>query len=300
MSKHLIITGASGKLGRKLVQHLSGCGHRITAVARGHPSRISGACEVLSVDLAISPLPKGLVTKDCTIFHLAGTVPREARRTDPVASGNVAMARNIAITQPRRLILLSSLAASVAEKTPNMARQYGHEKRAVEAVFGDALPKGAVVTLRPPAIYGPGMSGPTAQLAALVGRGVPLPLRSITTARPYFSLGNLLSLVDCLLAARSDDWCSVTGVPLEVHDGTLVRTCDLVRHLAAAQGKQARLIPSPAWVLRLAGQLSGKSELVAGALDPVLCDMDMSRLAAIGWRPIERMPDSLRYLNESA
>jgi len=300
MSKNLIITGASGQLGRQLVRHLSGHGHRITAVAGTNPGRISGACEVVSVDLAACPLPKGLATKDCTIIHLAGTVPREAERTDPSASGNVAMARNLAQVRPKRLILLSSLAASVAEKFPDTARQYGQEKLAVEAIFGDALSKEAVVTLRPPAIYGPGMSGPITQLAALVGRDLPLPLGSITTARPYVSLGNLLSLFDCLLDAGSDDWRSLTDVPLEVHDGHLVRTCDLVRHLAVAQGKQARLVPVPARLLSLAGRVAGKSELVAGALDPVPCDIDMSRLGAIGWQPVERMPDSLRFLGEGA
>ena len=297
MPKHVLITGASGQIGKALVKRLAARGHKITAIAGSRSERLAMVAKVYCVDLAKAPLPKGLLTKDSIVLHLAGTVPREAKQKNPSASINATIARNLVRSQPGRVINLGSLSASAAETHLKTARQYGHEKLAVEQILAEALPGGSVVYLRPPAIYGEGIKGPIERLSGLVRRGVPLPLASITTPRPYFSLGNLLSLFQALV--ESDDFNAVAGVPLEVHDGELVRTCDLVRHLASAQGVRERMIPVPAGVLRIAGRITGKNELISGAIDPVPCAMDLNRLETIGWSPVEQMPDSLRFLRGS-
>lgn len=294
MPKHVVITGASGQIGKALVKRLAARGHKITAIAGSRPEGLAMAAKVHCVDLAKAPLPDGLLTEGSIVLHLAGTVPREARQKNPSASINAAIARNLVRSQPARVINLGSLSASVAETDPETARQYGHEKLAVERILVEALPSGSVAYLRPPAIYGEGIEGPIARLSGLVRRGVPLPLASVTTPRPYLSLGNLLSLFQALV--ESDDLDAVAGVPLDVHDGEMVRTCDLVRHLASAQGVAVRMFPAPVGVLRMAGRITGKNELISGAIDPVPCVMDLNRLETIRWAPAEQMPDSLGFL----
>jgi len=296
LPKHVVITGASGQIGIALVHRLAARGHKITAIARSRPEELSMATKVYCVDLAKDPLPEGILTNDSIVLHLAGTVPREAKTKDPSGSINAAIAKNLVLSRPGQLINLGSLSASVAEARPDFARQYGHEKLAAERIFAASLPGGSVVYLRPPTIYGETIKGPVMRLAALVRRGVPLPLASVTTPRPYMSLGNLLSLFQTLV--ETDDLSAVANGPLEVHDGELVRTCDLVRHLASAQGIPARIVPAPVRLLRLAGRVTGKSELVSGAIDPVPCNMDSNRLGAIGWSPTEKMPNSLRFLHQ--
>lgn len=296
MPKDVVITGASGQIGKALVQMLAARGHKVTAITRSHPMDLSGAAAVHTVDLAKDPLPNGILTDDSVVLHLAGTVPREVAPVDTDETLNVAIARNLVQSRPRRLVMLSSLSASVAQQTPAIARQYGREKLAVERVISEALPENSFVILRPPAIYGPGIRGPIAQLAILVRRGMPLPLALATAARPYLALDNLLTLFEAVVEADATMWDGLTGTPVALHDGQMVRTCDLVRHLAAAQGKRALLLPVPLGFLRVAGRLTRRKELVSGAIDPVPGPINLTRLADFGWKPSAQMPETLTYL----
>jgi nucleoside-diphosphate-sugar epimerase len=53
-SVRVLVTGASGFIGRALAQALLRQGHEVVCAARG-PPRMAGACEALPVDLARVP-----------------------------------------------------------------------------------------------------------------------------------------------------------------------------------------------------------------------------------------------------
>jgi nucleoside-diphosphate-sugar epimerase len=69
-----------------------------------------------------------------------------------------------------------------------------------------------------------------------------------------------------------------------VSDGEDISTPDLVRKLAAALGKRARLLPVPVGILQLAGAVTGKTaeiDRLVGSLQ-----VDSSRMRSdLGWTP---------------
>ena len=69
-----------------------------------------------------------------------------------------------------------------------------------------------------------------------------------------------------------------------VSDGEDVSTPELVRRIARALGKPARLLPVPTALLRLGGALAGRSDDVARLLDDLVVDSSRIRVR-LGWRP---------------
>jgi UDP-glucose 4-epimerase len=69
-----------------------------------------------------------------------------------------------------------------------------------------------------------------------------------------------------------------------VSDGEDVSTPELVRRIARALGKPARLLPVPATLLRLGGRLTGRSDDVARLLDDLAVDSSRIRERLV-WRP---------------
>jgi UDP-glucose 4-epimerase len=71
-----------------------------------------------------------------------------------------------------------------------------------------------------------------------------------------------------------------------------VSTPALVRLLARALGRPARLLPVPASLLRLLGRISGKTGAVARLTDSLQVDAAHLR-NTLGWRPIASLPQGL-------
>jgi hypothetical protein len=66
--------------------------------------------------------------------------------------------------------------------------------------------------------------------------------------------------------------------------------------MAAAMGVAPRLLPIPVSLLRVAAAATGKKELVSGAIDRLDVAPVEELETAFGWRPVERMPESLAFL----
>jgi nucleoside-diphosphate-sugar epimerase len=67
-------------------------------------------------------------------------------------------------------------------------------------------------------------------------------------------------------------------------DGDDLSTPQLVRHIAAALGHPARLVPFPVAVLRALGRIAGRSAEVARLTGSLLVDSGPAR-RELGWRP---------------
>ncbi|MCW9003023.1 MAG: NAD-dependent dehydratase, partial [Rhodospirillales bacterium] len=78
-----------------------------------------------------------------------------------------------------------------------------------------------------------------------------------------------------------------------ITDGAPSSTPQLVRDIAAALGKPARLFPVPSMLLRLAGRLTGKSDQVSRLLDSLEVD-DSAFRKTFGWVPAFTMTEGLQ------
>lgn len=233
--------------------------------------------------------------------HLAAqTNGSRANATGPEVE-TVAIARNvrdfIAATGIRRVLVLSSIAASIAEKNQKSARRYGLEKLAADKLFiGLQKDKHAVIILRPPAVYGDGMQNSMSVLAALVRKGIPIPLGAAIEPRNYISLRNLANLIETIVGSSDLLWMDKSPQIYEPSDGQGVSTRNLVGMMGGAIGRKPYLLYVPLPLLRLTGNLTGRAELISGAIDRLDVANEMSLKHRFGWRPVEQMPESLAFL----
>jgi nucleoside-diphosphate-sugar epimerase len=231
----VVVTGASGFIGRCLDTALSRAGH-----------------EVLAVDLRTASVPAG-----DAVVHLAAIAHRRAS-AEEIERVNVGLARQVgqaAAAHGAALVFLSSVKvhgeasqAPFTEASPLAPGDaYGRSKaRAEEALR--AIPGLRLAVLRPPLVYGPGVKANFLALMAALARGIPLPLASVKNRRSLVYVGNLAdAILHCI---------GRTGTFL-VSDGESRSTPQLCRSLGEALGRPARLFAFPPALLpaRLAGSL---------------------------------------------
>lgn len=292
-SVRVAVTGASGFIGRGLLPALGASGADVAALSRQPapdplPASVSWH-QIPAYDDPAALEAAGPV--DCLI-HLADnpdrTAPRSAEAGEKIARTlGAAMARS----GTRRLVLASSVYARLAPDPGG----YGYGKRLVERALLEAEDISTVI-LRLPPVYGPGARGGFAALAHLVRRGLPLPFRTAREPRAYLSRENLAALFVSMIGADDAAWMRAAGQVFEPSDGTQITTADLIRAMAGAMGRPARLLPVPKGALRALGRMTGKADMIAGALDRLDVTGNSGLEDIFGWTPRERMPGSLGFL----
>jgi nucleoside-diphosphate-sugar epimerase len=138
---------------------------------------------------------------------------------------------------------------------PHQNDLYAQSKRAAEEFLlsTDVCAVLEPVIVRLPLVYGTGVKGNMAMLMRLARSGLPLPLAGIENYRSFINIPNC---VDFLLAAACHP--DAAGRILLVTDREDVSTPNLLRTIARASGKSARLFPVPSGFLKLACSLLGK------------------------------------------
>lgn len=300
-SVRVLLTGATGFIGRHLIAHIMGKGHVVSVVSRKTASDIDGRCAVQVVgDLASNNVPISAFVNTDVVVHLAGHAT--SKNSGPIEESlNVRMAR-VVVARAReagvpKVLVLSSIAATVLEKHPDLARRYGEEKLAADKVFLANLEREQrLVIVRPPAVYGPGMGGALATLSKIIAKGLPLPFGQARAPRNYMSVYNLISLLDTIIGAPDMAWARANRQIFNVADARLVHTDALIQMIAQAMGCSARQISIPLPLLRIAARTIGKTEMISGAFDALDIANNTPATHIFGWRPTEVMPESLTFL----
>lgn len=293
----LAVTGGTGFIARGVLETCVESGLSCRALSRStRPPWAGQAIEWLTVP---SYSDAAALTKALTgvrhILHLADNPDRnDVRSAEDAARICVALIEAVRSNRVKGVIVASSVYAA---KDQRGRASYGSVKRMIEREFLSAQDLRTIV-LRLPPVYGPGGQGGLATLSRLVRKGLPLPLGAATVPRSYLSRRNLASLVVTIVGAGDDTWRSEANKLFEPSDGIPVSTRDIVRGMAAQIGVRSRLIPIPIGLLRMAAAAAGRSELVSSAIDSLEVAPVEVLEAAFGWRPIERMPESLAFLRD--
>lgn len=294
----VLLTGATGFVGRATLAAAAARGLSIRAVVRGGvvPDH---ATEVVRIgDLGLEDNWARVVEGVDTVIHLAARVHvMRDPTTDPLAAFravNVVGTRRLAVAAAaagvRRFVFVSSVkvhgdtthdgpftpASPLAPIGP-YARSKAESEVSLAGIAAETQME--VVVVRPPLVYGPGVGANFLSLLRLIDRGVPLPLGRVRNRRSLIYVGNLADLL--LVAATCTD--PVGGTFLAA-DGPPLSTPELVRRIARALGRPARLLPVPPGLLRAAGAVTGRSAVVDRLLSSL--EVDASRAGAVlGWRP---------------
>jgi nucleoside-diphosphate-sugar epimerase len=289
----ILVTGATGFVGQRMVEHLRMIGRPVRLAVRSE-SALAGDIAMVG---DIGPETDWSAALDGveTVVHLAGRAHVMARERDPLtqfrkvnAAGTARLAQQAEAAGVRRFVLISSVKAaadathehSLLESDPvNPRSPYGVSKLEGERALWDVARRMQAVILRPPLVYGPGVRANFRTLLRLVDSGLPLPLGAVENRRSLISLGNL---VDAIAVATTAP--GAAGHIFFVTDGPPLSTPALIRYLAKALGKPARLVSFPPGLLMAAATLAGRRE-TAQSLIGSLAVNGQSFRAATGWAP---------------
>ncbi len=304
-----LVTGATGFIGRLLCTQLlvENWGVRGTILASEDQTTLVTGVE----PAVIAPLDSGTQWLQAlagidTIIHLAARVhimndpssdPRvEFRRVN--TEGTKRLADEAVKAGVKRLVFISSIKVNGEEAAepytsnsqPNPSDPYSISKweaelclRQIEAETGLE-----VVVVRPTLVYGPGVKANFLNMMKAIQRGIPLPLASITNRRSLIYSGNFVdALTICAIHPAA------AGQTYLVSDGEDISTPNLIRRVAHALGKSARLVQVPPTLLRLAGVATGKSSAVNRLVGSLTVDSSKIR-QELGWKPPFTMEEGLR------
>lgn len=292
---NILVTGASGFIGRVLCPLLAARGHSVVAACR-EASRAPATARVVVVG-GIGPETDWSTALDGvdTIIHLASRahVLRD-EAADPLAEfrrvntqGTVQLARAARIAGVRRLVYVSSIGVHgssgevpLTEDSPIApAEPYAVSKWEAEQGLRDALNGASTewVVVRPPLVYGPGCPGNFRRLLALTARGLPLPLGSFDNRRSLVGVDNLADAL-ALCAEHGE----AAGRTFLVADDPPISTPALMATLAEGMGRPSRLWRLPTtWVMAAAGLVGRRAPLakLCGTLQ-----VDSARIRSLlGW-----------------
>ena len=264
------VTGANGFVGREVVKRLAEKGHETRAICRSHGAnadQTTAATEtVFCGDLRSDPLPP-LIEGCDGVVNCAARVhvtEREGVDSRPLYDAmNVDLPCRLAEAArsvgARRFVQISSVAAFgppgdaaiVTDATPpRPVTLYGKSKHAADERLGAMSDRElSIVSLRPPAVYGPGVGAWFAKLATAARSGMPLPLAAMTNARSFIHVRNL---ADAVVAALNSE---ETGAFI-VTDGPPVPVSQLYGDMLAFYGKPDLRWPLPPALVRLLARIA--------------------------------------------
>jgi len=289
MTRTVLVTGASGFLGKHLVGALAKSGWAVLAAARD-PEQIPARPQVERVVLPDLSRPADwapLLDGVTHVLHLAGIAHAPGALPDDVyvrinAVGELAEA---ARGKVERLVLMSSVRAQAGlaadhviteADTPQPTDAYGRAKLAAERLL--AASGASFTVLRPAVVYGKGVKGNIASLATLAQTPTPLPFGGLDNKRSLLAIENLAAAVDLALSSPRAE-----GETFLVADPEPITIAELVTAIREGLGRSPHLVRLPAGAVKRLMATFGKEadwERISGNFV-----IDAAKLRRIGWAP---------------
>jgi 2-alkyl-3-oxoalkanoate reductase len=260
----VLVTGASGMLGRGVARALAGRGDRVTVLQR-HTAGL-GVPEVLA-DVSDRDAVRIAVKGQDAVIHLAAKVNvigPEAEYQRVNVQGTRAVVEACAAAGVRRLVHVSSPSVAhpgtsligrgadpadpVAARGPYARSKAAAERIALSADDGQL----AVVVVRPHLVWGPGDTQLVARVVDRARRGR-LPL--VGSGAALIDSTYVVNAVDALLAAL-DHCVEARGRPLVVTNGEPRPVAEMLAALCRAAGAPEPTWHVPVWLARAGGTLA--------------------------------------------
>src|SRR5450759_3048534 len=301
-TKRVLVTGASGFVGRPLVAALLRAGYAVRAVTRRQVSFPDSVEAAIVPDLKNSidwnPILRGVDI----IVHLAGPahskIPESAysefdqinwlatqRLAD--AAKDVGVERIVYISSVRAQVDASAVQAVREQDEPRPTNQYGRSKLAAEQAIRTA---GVPFTIfRPVVIYGPHPKGNRQLLVQLARSSFPRPVASFTSRRSLLAVDNLISAI--IFALNNP---VTIGETYLVADSKPMTIGEILTMLRKMQGRSLTTIHVPQVIIRLSLMMCGRGDLWSRFSGDLV--VDTSKLESVGWRPAIDTYEGLRAM----
>ncbi|HEX2446804.1 MAG TPA: NAD-dependent epimerase/dehydratase family protein [Methyloceanibacter sp.] len=305
MRRRVLITGASGFIGKRLAGALAKEGWQVRAAAREPASipAIAGVERVAMPDLSQPADWSGLLDGITHVVLLAGIAHATGSLSDEIYSRINAEAVGEFAGQVRakveRLVFMSSVRAQVGVSVKHVITErdlplptdaYGRAKLRAERLLAQSGIPFAV--LRPAVVYGKGVKGNIAALATLAKTPMPLPFARLTNRRSLLALDNLVAAISLVLTAKEAE-----GGTYLVADRDPISVADMIAAMREGLGRAPHLVNVPAGaIMRLMKSFGREAEWERISTSFVI---DAAKLRGIGWTPTVETREGLARMMRS-
>jgi len=312
----LLVTGASGFIGRALCAELLLHGYTVKASVRSLNAR---ACIALEGTETIAVGAVDVSTdwhdalEDCdAIVHLASRVHvMTDKASDPLAEfrsvnvdGTLNLANEAANAGIRRFVFLSSVKVNgeqtlpgkpfTEQNAPAPLHSYAISKYEAEKGLQKLSSQSGmeVVIIRSPLVYGPGAKANILNMMRWLKKGVPLPLGAIDNRRSLIGLDNLIDfIITCLESPAAANQIFL------VSDGEDVSSSSLLNRMATGLNVPARLFPFPKKILEAILMIVGRKDIAQRLYGSLQVDITKAK-TNLGWYPPVSVDEGLHRMGE--
>ena len=306
--QRVLVTGASGFVGRVLIQTLLDNDYNVIAAVRSETVTYPDEVELLRYsDISDNDWGVKLSSVDIIIHAAARVHVMDEYSTDPLTAfrevnvtGTLNLAKQAALSDVKRFIFISSvkvngemtLKGKPFEPTDDFipSDPYGLSKYEAEQGLLKLAKQTEmeVVIIRPPLVYGLGVKANFAAMINLIKKGLPMPFGAINNQRSLVALDNLVSfIIHCI------DHPKAANEIFLISDGVDVSTTVLIKKVAKAFDKKAWLLPIPVSWMTFVAKLVGKTDVTERLFGSLQVDSSKAR-DLLGWKPVVTMDEQLK------
>ena len=293
MVKSILITGATGFVGKNLISLLAQQEYQLRAAVRKSGTFFDSKVTTTIVgDIdQNTDWQKALLNID-VVIHLAGRAHiLKEKSNDPLTefikvntAGTVNLVKQSVQAGVKHFIFISSLGAITTQSDRPLNEQspcqpdtpYGISKLKAEQSLLETVQASVMdwTILRPPLVYGADNPGNMARLIKLIKTGLPLPLSNVHNRRSFIYVGNLVSAIaTCLEHPKA------RGETFLVSDREAISTLELIQLLGKGLDQRIYSFPCPAQLLKLAGQLTNQTATVDRLIESL--EIDSSKIQTL-------------------
>ena len=260
----ILITGASGFVGRYLVNDLSKTDEVIACVREKSNLLPSSVQQIIINNFFDITIPQDLDV----VVHLAAVAHNKNNDMDEFkkinVDGTLELARKALQANVKRFIFMSSIGvngnsthgkAFTEQDTPNPINDYTISKYQAEVALKELFKdtKTDLVIIRPPLIYAHDAPGNFSKLLMLIKLGQFLPFGCTHNQRSFIAIENLVSFITACI--YHDTKINETFL---IADDEVISTQQLIQCLSSGMGKSMILLPVPTKLLSTLADVTGK------------------------------------------
>ena len=297
--KKILITGATGFVGRSLCRFLKSSGYIVCPTARVKPSNHSEFKYFVTGNISGASDWSQILTDVDTVIHLAARAHilndrsnnpldnyRQANTVPTIKLGCDAIKLGV-----RRFIFVSSAGVNggetfgvpyrssdkAAPHSPYAISKYEAELELISLFQGTDT---ELVIVRPPLIYGIDAPGNFALIKRLVKNSFPIPLGCISNKRSFIALDNFVRFLEvCIMHPKA------ANMTLLVSDGVDLSTSEFIRLIGILINKKPFLFWLSPKVMRFLIEMFGRKKM-AQSLYGDLQIYSQDTFELLDWTPI--------------
>jgi nucleoside-diphosphate-sugar epimerase len=306
MKDRILVTGANGFIGNRLVSFLSNK-FIVKAVVRNFKSSVC-----IEKQYEIGSISRNTDWKAClggvnTVIHLAGIAHNNSNDHDYInevnVNGTINLAEQAASLGVKRFIFISSISVlghkftePFHENSIISPQSYPAECKckAESALLKISEESGLEVTIiRPALVYGADAPGNVGKLVKLIRKTPFLPFSLCRNKRSFISIDNLVDFIStCIVQpkAKNQIFC--------ISDGNDVSIREFTDGIAKGLNKKVIQLPIPMSAFRLLGKVTRKSEPIEQLIGDLQVDSSKAR-GLLDWTPPVTMSETFSNLTNN-